>query len=108
MTAALVDADGIVQNIIVLADDYDDPDIPESTFEPPEGFTMVGITADTPEYSIGWSWNGRRFKEPPKPPDPPEAVLRLAELQQKAADGTITDDEVLEASRLSLAAAVPT
>jgi hypothetical protein len=69
MRYALVDADGIVVNLIVL----DDPE----GYTPQDGFLVVADTDDVAE--VGGSWTGDHFE--PAPPPPHEEPVFNAKLQ---------------------------
>jgi hypothetical protein len=75
--AALVDSNGIVQNIIV----WQDGDVA------PEGFTVV-VRGTTEPISIGWKHNGDNTFTDPNPPPPPLPEPQqpsLADLQAQLA-----------------------
>lgn len=82
MRAAIVDASGLIVNVIVLAEDAE--------YTPPEGLTLVRDFVDMAE--PGGSWDGNAFHPAPPPPvvsDPvapatptkEQLLARLAALQ---------------------------
>lgn len=79
---------GIVENVIIAADD----------FAPPDGCVLV----ESNEAGPGWTYSDGKFTEPereePPAPPPSDIEIRLAALESKAG---ITDADV-EAAKIAL------
>lgn len=116
-TAALVNSDGLVENVVVLEADYLDDDNPATSYTPPAGLELVLVPDDLlehpdldddedapPRFSVGWRWDGSTFT-PPEPVDDPtvDDRARLNELRAQAVDGDkLTRAELDEALTLAL------
>ena len=86
----LTDDNGLVVNRAAFADDFK-----ALTWD---GFKVVRAQA-AQAAEVGDTWDGRKVIKAVVEVPPP---TRLQELRQKARDGSITDAEVLEATRLWL------
>lgn len=94
MQAAILNEDGVVENIIELPDDHDPDD--EASYSPPEGFELRVFTGTN--VLIGGRFVDGQWEEPSPPngvpPSPPDRVDILTELLRSKE--VLTDEEVAQ------------
>jgi len=72
MRTTLIDAAGLVVNVIVAGEGYTPPD---------------GLSIGPPDGEIGWTWTGSEWSKPPEPAPPPLTAQQYAAAIQAYVDG---------------------